>query len=112
MKINEQETNLVMTTPGFVTFIKLGGKKAPVPENEILNLKLILDEQVPIDLSAETFHEGDYVEVDRGPLKNLRGILTNYRGKHKVVIGIDIINQNILVEIPVAFLRKVFRKSA
>lgn len=112
VKISEKESSKVRQTPGFVTFISFNGEKASVPEQEILNLQLIINGKVPIDLTIETFHQGDYVEVDRGPLKDLRGILINYRGKHRVLIRIDIINQNMLIEVPAAFLRKVYRKSA
>ena len=110
--IFDNESNKVRNTPGVVTFISFNGEKATIPDQEIKNLQLIVSGQIPVDITSEVFMEGDYVEVDRGALKELRGTLIHYKGKYKVLIRIDIISQNILVEVPVSFLRKVYRKSA
>lgn len=110
--IYEYESTKVKSIPGVVTFISFKGELAVVPDQEIKNLQLIVAGQIPVDISQETFKKGDFVEVDRGALKGLRGNLIHYNGKYKVLIRIDIINQNILVEIPVTHLQKVYSKSA
>ena len=112
VKINETEGLKVLKTIGVVGFIKFCGKKAVVTEKEIFYLQLLVKGQVPFDMATESFNPGDYVEVNSGPLKELRGFLVHYHGKHKVLIRIDSIDQNLLVDIPVAFLKKVLKKSA
>ncbi|NOZ45981.1 MAG: UpxY family transcription antiterminator [Chlorobi bacterium] len=111
VKITETDFYKVLQTDGVVYFISFNGEKAVVPEQVIIQLKLIIKGKVPVDLSKEKFEKGDYVEVERGPLKELKGYLVTYHGKHKVLIRIDVINQNLLLEIPASFLRKVYQKS-
>jgi len=112
VRISDNESTEVCKTLGVVSFISFNGQKACVPDLVITNLKLIVNGQVPVDLTTESFHPGQYVEIDRGALKELRGFLVNYHGKHKVLIRVEIINQNLLIEVPVAFLKKAYKKSA
>jgi transcription antitermination factor NusG len=55
---------------------------------------------LPYD-SHPYLHEGMAVEVIRGPLKGVRGILLRKEKRHRLVLGVRLIQQAAVVEIDV-----------
>jgi transcription antitermination factor NusG len=97
----------VYTTQGVVRFIAFEGKPASIPQNQIDNLRLIVDSDTRIEVTSEKFDQGDQVEVINGSLIGLTGELIKIGGKNRVIIRIDKLEQNIVLMIPVTFLRKI-----
>ena len=97
----------VFTTQGVVKFVTFEGKPASIPEKQIDNLRLIIDSDTQIEVTSEKFDQGDQVEVINGSLVGLTGELIKVGGKNRVVIRIDKLEQNIILTIPVTFLRKI-----
>ena len=95
----------VLQTQGVVTFVKFAGKPEPVPDKQIEAVKMLLAENYDFEVTNENLKIGDKVEVTQGAMKGLQGELVEYRGKKKVVIRIDTIGQNLLVDIPAAYVR-------
>jgi transcription antitermination factor NusG len=92
---------------GVVKFISFEGKPVSIPNNQIDNLKLLVNSDAKIELSSENFAKGDNVEVISGSLVGLTGELIKIGNKNRVVIRIDRLDQNLLLKIPKAFLRKI-----
>lgn len=98
---------VVYKTIGVVKFISFEGKPVSIPQNQIDNLKLLVNSNADIEVTGETFARGDNVEVVSGSLSGLTGELISVGGKKRVIIRIDKLDQNIIVTIPVTFLKKV-----
>jgi len=98
---------VVYKTTGVVKFISFEGQPVPIPQKQIDNLKLLIDSNAEIEVSSEKFEKGDNVEVMTGSLTGLTGELVKVDGRKKVIIRIDRLDQNIIVTIPVTFLRKI-----
>ncbi|MBK8883958.1 MAG: UpxY family transcription antiterminator [Bacteroidales bacterium] len=92
---------------GVVKFISFEGKPVSIPSKQIDNLKLLVNSDAKIELSSEIFAKGDNVEVISGSLVGLTGELIRVGNQNRVVIRIDRLDQNLLLKIPKAFLRKV-----
>ena len=92
---------------GIVKFVSFEGKPVSIPKKQIDNLRLLVDSDAHIEVSSENFSRGDNVEVISGALVGLTGELIRIGNKNRVVIRIDRLDQNLLVKIPKAFLRKV-----
>ena len=92
---------------GIVKFISFEGKPVSIPENQIDNIRLLVNSDALFEVSSEKFAKGDNVEVISGSLVGLRGELIKIGNKNRVVIRVDRLDQNLLLKIPVAFLRKV-----
>ena len=73
----------------------------------LIILGCLVNSDAKIEVTAENFDKGDNVEVISGSLVGLRGELIKIGKKNRVVIRIDRLDQNLLVKIPVAFLRKI-----
>jgi len=97
----------VYTTQGVVKFISFEGKPASIPQKQIDNLRLIVDSDTEIEVTSERFDKGDQVEVINGSMIGLTGELIKIGGKNRVIIRIDKLEQNIILTIPVTFLRKI-----
>jgi transcriptional antiterminator RfaH len=92
---------------GFVRFVSFEGTPAPIPQKQIDNLRLLINSDEEIEVTGESFSKGDNVEVINGALVGLTGELIKVGNKKRVVIRLDRLDQNIILKIPVAFLRKL-----
>lgn len=92
---------------GVVKFISFEGKPVSIPKNQIDNLRLLVNSDAEIEVSSVNFAQGDNVEVISGSLIGLKGELIKIGNKNRVVIRIDRLDQNLVLKIPMAFLRKL-----
>jgi transcription antitermination factor NusG len=98
---------VVFKTFGVVKFITFEGKPVSIPQRQIDNLKLIVNSDAEIEVSQEHIGKGDFVEVISGSMAGLTGELINIGNQKRVVVRIDRLDQNIILKIPVTFLRKI-----
>ncbi len=106
VKVKSKNFPIVFKTSGVVKFVTFEGIPAFIPQNQIDNLRLIIDSNSEIEVTSEKFDKGDNVEVISGSLIGLTGELIKIGTKNRVVVRIDRLDQNLLLKIPKAFLRK------
>ena len=70
------------------------------PHDKIAALKTLMTSVLPYD-PHPYLHEGMQVEVVRGPLQGVRGILLRKEKRHRLVLGVRLIQQAAAVEIDV-----------
>jgi transcriptional antiterminator RfaH len=107
VKVITKNFHHVWTIPGVVKFISFEGKPVSIPQNQIDNLRLLVNSDAKIEVTSENFAKGDNVEVVNGSLVGLTGELIKIGRQNRVVVRIDRLDQNIIVKIPKAFLRKI-----
>jgi transcription antitermination factor NusG len=107
VKTNNKCFPKVYKTNGVVKFVSFEGQPVSIPQNQIDNLRLLVDSDAEIVVSSEKFDPGDNVEVISGSLIGLTGELIRIGSKNRVVVRIDRLDQNLILKIPRAFLRKV-----
>jgi transcription antitermination factor NusG len=107
VKTSRKHFPVVYKTNGVVKFISFEGQPVSIPQKQIDNLRLIVNSDAEIEVSSEIFAPGDNVEVVNGALIGLTGELIRIGSKNRVVVRIDKLDQNIILKIPKAFLRKV-----
>ena len=98
---------VVFKTYGVVKFVTFEGQPVAIPQNQIDNLRLLVNSNAEIEVTSEHFEKGDNVEVIAGSLVGLTGELINIGNQKRVIIRIDKLDQNIILTIPVTFLRKI-----
>jgi len=91
---------------GVVKFVSFEGQPVSIPQNQIDNLRLLIDSEAEIEVSSEKFAQGDLVEVVSGALVGLKGELIKIGTRNRFVVRIDKLDQNLILKIPKAFLRK------
>ncbi len=107
VKVIPKEFPVVYKTQGVVKFVSFEGQPVSIPQNQIDNLRLLVNSNAEIEVTGEALSKGDNVTVMSGSLVGLTGELISINGKKKVVVRIDRLDQNIIVTIPVTFLQKI-----
>jgi transcription antitermination factor NusG len=96
----------VLNIPGAVRFVSLEGHAAPIPDEQIENVRTFLESSIAID-PYPYLQVGRRVEVVAGPLKGIQGILVEKRGRFRFVIQVDLIRQAVSVEIDASDVRPI-----
>ena len=90
----------VLKTIGVVDIVGSSHCPEPIPDEEIAALKTLMVSVLPYD-PHPYLHEGMRVEVVRGPMQGVHGILLRKEKRHRLVIGVRLIQQAASVEIDV-----------
>ena len=106
VKIEAKNEIPLLKTPGIVKMIKFGGKLAPVLEETIKSLKLIINGGYNPE-PTDYFIKGDPVIIKDGPLKGIKGEVVRIENEKYFIIHIDSIRQTISLKITRAFLSKL-----
>jgi transcriptional antiterminator RfaH len=107
VKARSKNFPVIYKTNGVVKFVTFEGHPASIPQKQIDNLRLLINSDEEIEVTGEKFAKGDNVEVINGSLVGLTGELINIGSKKRVVIRIDKLDQNIVLKIPLSFLKKI-----
>ena len=90
---------IILKTAGVVSLLgTLPGEPEPVPEDQIISLKRIIEAGAPLD-PYPYLKEGRRVRILRGPLAGAEGILVQKVNQHRLVLSIDILRQSASVTI-------------
>lgn len=96
-----QERTPVLKVSGVVEIVGGGSRPEAIPEEEIAALRALMTSTLRYD-AHPYLHEGMEVEVIRGPLEGVRGILLRKDKRHRLVIAVHLIQQAAAVEINAA----------
>ena len=100
VRFSQQDRLPVQKVSGVVEVVGSGNRPEPIPDVEIEALKTLMNSVLPYD-PHPYLHEGMLVEVVRGPLQGVHGILLRKEKRHRLVIGVRLIQQAAAVEIDV-----------
>lgn len=98
----------ILKTTGAVRL--LGNKQGPlpVPDSQIDSLKILTSTHMDlITGSIIQLEKGDPVVILEGPMAGLKGEFSEFRGKGRVIIKIDLLGQFAGVEIPIEQVEKI-----
>jgi len=101
----------VLQIPGLVQLVSFQGAPAVLPDAEIETLRNALAAGVP----AQPYRYltiGSQVEICRGPLQGMRGILLRHQGQFRVVLSVEMIMRSIVVEVEATDVVAVDRRSS
>lgn len=93
-----EERLSVVTISGVQDIVGSGHVPEPIPDCEIEGVKTLLNSQLNFG-PHPYLQEGRWVEVKSGPLQGVRGILIKKPRKHRLVIGVSLLQQGAEVEI-------------
>ena len=99
LRISQQD-NLSLRVTGLVEIGGSGSRPEPILDQEINALRTFMTSVLPYD-SRPYLHEGMQVELVRGPLQGVHGILLRKEKRHRLVLGVRLIQQAVAVEIDV-----------
>lgn len=107
VRCDVNELHKAKTTAGFSHYISFGGYPVVIPEKQIDIVKTVLRLYSDTCSMASRFVAGDSVSVIAGPLKGMNGTLISIKGKKKVAIKVNHLEQFMLITLPEAYLIKM-----
>ena len=96
----------VLQTPGVVSVVSFGNGPTPVDEQEIANLKTLVQngrDAVPWPY----LRVGQKVRVVGGPLHGVEGMLVDLKNNHRIVISVSLLQRSVSAQIEPEFISPV-----
>lgn len=93
----------VVVTPGVLQVVGCNRTPVPVETREIEALQLAVTSQVPSQ-PWPYLEIGERVRIHTGSLAGLEGILANYKGNHRVVLSISLLQRSVALEVDLAWV--------
>jgi transcription antitermination factor NusG len=88
----------IVTTPDVYAVVGNGRHPEPVSASEIAQLRLLSN--IGVDVERCPFVAvGDRVQVHRGPLVGLEGVLVSVKGSHRVVVSLTLLRRAVATEV-------------
>ena len=109
-KIEIKKSIFVLQTNGVSSLVKFGEVIAIVQDEVVNAIKLAIDGGYQLT-PAEYFIAGNAVEVIEGPMRGVKGIVAQLKGKDRLVIKIDAIQQALSIDIDTRFIKNIKSKS-
>ena len=94
----------VLQTDSALHLVSFNGKPALIPDNQINSIRQILSEKNRIE-EFDYFKDGQKVEVVRGPLKGIRGIIQNVKDRKRLIVSVDVLQKSISIDIGIDKIR-------
>jgi transcriptional antiterminator NusG len=91
----------VLKCTGVVSIVSFNGEPAPVPDQEIDNIRTLVESMLSYD-PCPMIKTGAMVEVTHGPLKGVIGRLTRKGTQDRLVLSVDLIGQAVSVQVDAA----------
>ena len=102
-KLNPERHLEILKTPGVIEILKSALGPAPVPDEQVENVRL-LEKHVGVCFFSENFTVGDSVFVREGPLTGLRGIVDRF-GSKRIQINVDSIPGSVMIDVEPQFVQ-------
>jgi transcription antitermination factor NusG len=88
----------VVTSPGVIQIVGNGKVAIPVPDSEIEALQVAMRSEVASE-PWPYLRAGERVKVNCGRLSGLEGILVNFKGNHRVVLSVTLLQRSLALEV-------------
>jgi transcription antitermination factor NusG len=109
VRMGHRDKLRVLQVPGLAQLVSFQGSPAALPDAEIETLRSALAAGVPAQ-PYRYLREGSQVEICRGPLQGMKGILLRHQGQFRVVLSVEMIMRSIVVEADASDVVAVDRK--
>jgi transcription antitermination factor NusG len=91
----------ILRTLGTVRILGHGARIDPIPDAEIQAIHRLLSANVPCWWHP-FLHQGAWIRIRRGPLKDLEGSLVRVKNQFRLVLSVTLLSQSVTTEIDMA----------
>lgn len=102
VNVSDKERGMVFVVEGVVNYLRFQGKDAIVRDEEIIALQKLIEHGYNIEAKdlVTNFNKGDYVLINYGPLKGIKGIIAKNPKNAKIELELTSLKKLIKVEVP------------
>jgi transcription antitermination factor NusG len=101
----------ILTTPWVIQIVGYKHSPIPVDQTEIAAIRTLVASGRPSQ-PWPYMKIGERVRIESGPLRGLEGILTEFKGNHRLVVSVTLLQRSVSVEIDGAFVSSEARTQA
>jgi transcription antitermination factor NusG len=102
-RFNPQDRLPILKTPGVIQIVGYNRQPAEIDEAEIGAIQTLVGSGMSSQPWPYLF-VGDKVQIESGPLQGMSGILTNFKGKHRLIVSVTLLQRAVAVEIDAALV--------
>jgi transcriptional antiterminator NusG len=88
----------ILTTPGVIQLVGFNRVPHPVDEGEIDAIQRFVASGIPSQ-PWPFLQVGDRVRIESGPLRGLEGILIEFKGNHRLVVSVTLLQRSVAVSL-------------
>jgi transcription antitermination factor NusG len=99
----------VVTIPGVMQVVGNGRVAVPVPDCEVEALQVATQSGIPSQ-PWPYIKMGQKVQVNYGQLRGLQGILVNFKGNHRVVLSVTLLQRSLALEVDLSWVTALDEK--
>jgi len=93
----------ILVTPGVIRVVGIGKVPMPVDDAEMAAIQTALQSGLPRQ-PWPFLQIGQRVRVECGPLCGLEGILVDFKGRHRLVLSVTLLQRSVAVEVDGAWV--------
>lgn len=108
-RFNAQRRLPVLMTPGVVDVVGVAKSPVPVSDAEIETVQTIIKSGLPSQ-PWPFVQVGQGVRIEYGALQGVEGVLLEFKGRHRLVVSITLLQRAVAVEIDRAWVTPVGRQ--
>lgn len=105
VKIDSHDKFRVFEVPGVIRYLDSNISPTVISQNEIDLIQMLLKGE--IEVTNETLQVSDKVMITSGPLKGLKGVLSNKKGAKRIVVEINSIHKKLSVDISPFYVQRI-----
>ncbi|HVB57950.1 MAG TPA: transcription termination/antitermination NusG family protein [Candidatus Acidoferrales bacterium] len=93
----------ILKTPGVIQVVGYNRIPVPVDGREIAAIQILAASGIP-NQPWPFLSLGDRIRIESGPLRGLEGILSAFKGSHRLVASVSLLQRSVAVDIDSAFV--------
>jgi len=100
----------VVVTPGVLQIVGCGRTPTPIEDGEIQAIQIAVASGVP-GQPWPYLEVGEKVRIHTGTLSGLEGILVNFKGNHRVVLSVTLLQRSVALEVDLSWVASLEKRS-
>lgn len=100
----------VVVTPGVLQIVGYGRTPTPIEDREIQSIQIAVASGVPSQ-PWPYLEVGEKVRIHTGTLSGLEGILVNFKGNHRVVLSVTLLQRSVALEVDLSWVASLEKRS-
>jgi len=102
-RLNPLDRRPILIIPGVCLIVGMGKTPIPIEETEIVAIQATIKSGLPSQ-PWPYLQIGRRVRIGHGPLCGLEGILLDFRGQHRLVLSVTLLNRSVAVQVDDAWV--------
>jgi transcriptional antiterminator NusG len=96
----------ILKTPWVVRIVGYNHSLVPIDVAEIAAIRTLVSSGLPTQ-PCPYLGLGDRVRIESGPLRGMEGLLTKFKGNHRLIVSVTLLQRSVAVEIDSALVTPV-----